>query len=549
MTTAHPARPAPGVPVCRNSDWWPLPVSPPGCGAICVLMLALLVGCLPAAAPAPPGLSERLPVISPDYRDTVIPPNIAPLNFHVQEPGRRYRVRLHGPVGSPVVIDSRRPLIDIPPRPWRELLRANRGEPLHIDISVQTADRLWQNFTTITNRVAREEIDSYLVYRLLNWQFSMYAPGTMGIYQRDLESFSETTLLRAVDKLRQDVACMNCHTFVGNRPEAMALHIRSQQRGRPMLLAHGDQLITVDRAAGLLAWHPSGEVMIMGVNRFSMLFHGVGRNRDVFDAAGDLKLYHLMENRVESPPPITTPDYWETWPAWSPDGRTLFYCRTPASDPDNYQEVKYDLMRISYDLGSNTWGEPEIILAVKETGRSIAQPRVSPDGRWLMFCMMPYSSFPGTQPGSDLYVLDLQTGAHHNLHDVNSDRSESWHSWSTNSRWFVFSSKRRDGLLTRPYISYFDEQGRAHKPLLLPQRDPAHYDSFLKMYNLPELLTGPVAISARDLYEAVYRPKLLTKPAEATEPAAPAAGHADYSLPPDPQGRRHTLPHPAQSLH
>jgi hypothetical protein len=391
---------------------------------------------------------------------------------------------------------------------------------LYMDISVQTSIGTWQDFTTVTNRIAREEVDPYLIYRLLNWQFSMFAGGTMGIYQRHIESFEETTLLRALDHLNQDATCMNCHTPLQNRPDVLALHIRSEKKGKPMLLAKGGEVTTIDRPSGLLSWHPSGRLLITGVNKFSMLYHSIGRDRDVFDSAGDLHVYFLEDHRVEKPPQIASTKYWETWPSWSPDGKHLYYCRAPVSSKDRFRDVKYDLMRISYDLENNTWGEPETVLAVRDTGLSIAQPRISPDGRWLLFCMFPYSSFPGTQPESDLYMLELATGQYRSLSEANSDRSESWHSWSLNSRWFVFSSKRLDGLLTRPYFCYVDENGRAHKPFLLPQKDPSTYDAQLKMYNLPELVTGPVAFSSRALYEAIQRPRIVVKPKETDEPLA-----------------------------
>jgi hypothetical protein len=480
---------------------------------------------------------NRPPVISPDYRNTVIPPNIAPLNFYIQEHAQRYRVRLRAPNSAPWVINSRTPLIDIPARGWREMLRANRGQPLYWDVSVQTTNGAWQSFTTITNSIAKEEIEPYLVYRLLNWQFSMYSSGTMGIYQRHLESFEETTLLRALDHFKQDAACMNCHTFLQNQPDTMALHIRSEKRGKPMLLARAGEVTTVDRPAGLLSWHPSGRLMIQGVNKFSMLYHSVGRNRDVFDSAGDLNVYFLDDHRVEKPPQIATTRYWETWPAWSPDGESLYFCRTPVSSKSHYRNVKYDLMRVSYDLENNAWGEPETVLAVRDTGRSIAQPRVSPDGQWLLFCMFPYSSFPGTQPESDLYLLELATGKYRSLTEANSEQSESWPSWSRNSRWIVFSSKRRDGLLTRPYFCYINEQGQAHKPFLLPQKDPASYDSLLKMYNLPELVAGPVAYSSRELYNAIYRPAKAVTPKESGGSAASVSSDDEYSPLPGSQRR------------
>jgi len=102
--------------------------------------------------------------------------------------------------------------------------------------------------------------------------------------------------------------------------------------------------------------------------------------------------------------------------------------------------------------------------------------------------------------------MDLETLDFRRL-EVNSDRCDSWHSWSSNSRWFVFSSKRDDGLFTRLYISYLDEEGRAHKPFLLPQKDPAFYDGYLRVYNVPELYREAVRATPRALATAVYSPR------------------------------------------
>ena len=75
------------------------------------------------------------------------------------------------------------------------------------------------------------------------------------------------------------------------------------------------------------------------------------------------------------------------------------------------KSVKYDLVRISYDIGQDKWGEPETVLSSKDTGLSIAMPRVSPDGRWLLFCMCEYGYFPTWQQSSDLYIMDLKKAA------------------------------------------------------------------------------------------------------------------------------------------
>jgi len=212
-----------------------------------------------------------------------------------------------------------------------------------------------------------------------------------------------------------------------------------------------------------------------------------------------------------TPSAIAQLNWNETWPSWAPDGRYLYYCRAPKTPIEKHREVRYDLVRASFDLASLKWGEPETLASAKETSRSAGLPRISPDGRWLLFCMSKYGNFPVWQPSSDLCVMDLQTRKIRRL-DINSDQSESWHSWSSNGRWIVFSSKRLDGLFARPHFSYVDEQGTFHKPFVLPQKDPAFYNSYLYTFNLPELIREPVSVKAADLSRAMEKPLKILKP-------------------------------------
>ena len=199
------------------------------------------------------------------------------------------------------------------------------------------------------------------------------------------------------------------------------------------------------------------------------------------------------------------PDRLETYPTWTPDGRWMYYCSAPQLPVARYREALYDVMRIPYDAATDTWGTPETVVSAAETGLSAALPRISPDGKFLLFCMMAYGNFAAFSPSSDLYMMDLATGTSRRL-EINSPESDAYHSWSSNSRWFVFSSKRLDGLLARPYLSYVDETGRAHKPVLLPQKDPTFYDGHIRIYNLPELIREPVRLDERELARALYAP-------------------------------------------
>ena len=171
-------------------------------------------------------------------------------------------------------------------------------------------------------------------------------------------------------------------------------------------------------------------------------------------------------------------------------------------------------------------GHAEVLLTAEATGHSLVEPRPSPDGRFLVFTMADYGHFPIYQTNADLYLLDLQTREHRKM-ELNSGSADTWHCWSSNGRWLVFSSKRLNKMMARPFFSHIDEQGHASKPFVLPQEDPAFYDTFLKTFNVPEFAIKPFPGSRRELLNAVFRQADL-KPAG----AAPAKGdQADEASP------------------
>lgn len=442
--------------------------------------------------------------IHPDYTDTIIPPNIAPLNFLVDERGSLYCVNISSKQGNAIEIFSRKAKIIIPQRPWRKLLEANRGNSLYFDVYVRDETGRWSRFAPITNMIAEADIDRYLVYRLIKPIYNMRRETS--IHQRDLQNYDEWPVLSGLE-IRQEFwgACVNCHAFCNNRTDKMTVGVRSGVHGSSLLLALDGRSAKVDTKFGYTAWHPSGRLVMYSINKVRQFFHEMGTEvRDVVDLDSFLAYYLIKSRKIKTNPNIAVKDRLETYPAWSPDGGYLYYCSAPIlwTDKDkippvNYKKVRYDLMRISYDINSDSWGEPETILSAEQTGKSILLPRISPDGRFLLFCMCDYGCFPIYQPSSDLYIMDLEAAQRtgqlkYRFVDINSDRCESWHSWSSNSRWIVFSSKRRDGLFTRSYLSYVDKDGKVYKPLLMPQKDPTFYDSFLKTYSVPELVIEPV---------------------------------------------------------
>ena len=112
-------------------------------------------------------------------------------------------------------------------------------------------------------------------------------------------------------------------------------------------------------------------------------------------------------------------------------------------------------------------------------------------------------------PYSDLYLLDTQTKEFRKAEIINSNRAESYHCWSSNSRWVVLSSKRQDGICTHPYFSYFDSNGNFSKPFLLPQEDPEYHQSRIVVYNIPEFVNGPTKIRPQELIKTAWSKEII----------------------------------------
>lgn len=475
----------------------------------------------------------RLAHIQPDYQGLVVPPNIAPLNFVIREDGQHFLVKLRGPAGEAIEVLSRSPVIQIPPRPWRRLLAANRGGDLQCDVYAEV-DGQWRQYQPLVNHVAADAIDEYLMYRSIAPVHNQWHG--MALVQRNLTNFEQRVVL---DGQTLGDACINCHSVAGNAPQPMLIAIRSRVVGNAALLVDGDRVTKLGTPFGYTAWHPSGRLAAYSTNKVRQFFHAAGAQvRDVVDLESALAYFRVDACQSKRVPGAADAQQLATYPAWSPDGRYLYYCRAPllwtdreASPPERYAEVRYDLLRIAYDLDADRWGVPEMILSSQETGLSILLPRLSPDGRCLLFCMCRYGCFPAFQPTSDLYLLDLEQGRHAKL-AINSEFSESWHSWSSNSRWIAFSSKRGDGTFTRCYLSFVDQAGQAHKPFVVPLSDPEAYDSLLTTTSVPELLASPVSISAADLARAAQ-----TQPTVAVDMPQDAAPQVD-NTDPYPQAER-----------
>jgi len=458
---------------------------------------------------------EKQPAISPDYTNTTLPPNIAPTNFVIKETAGAYYVRISSEEGEDIDIFSRSADIRIPVKPWRRLLNRNRSKLLLITVFIRDQDGKWTRLAPIENYIAPEEIDSHLVYRLMKPLYQYW--DKLGIYQRDLTGFDERPI---VLNTAMGKNCVNCHSFHDYNPDRMIFHMRAGAVGTSMILAYDNETHKVDtstsfnHATSYRSWHPNGQIIAFAFNTVKQVFHAAGKNLDVYDRASDLLLYNVKTNTITTSPEISTAERMETYPEWSPDGRYLYFCSSPAldiydTDEHPLKKMRYDLMRIPYDVRTDSWGEVEPVLLAGKLSLSVAHPKLSPDGKHILFCMSEYTYFPLYMPDSDLYMLDTETLEFHKPEKINSNRAESYHCFSSNGRWVVFSSKRQDGQSTHPYFSYFDSKGNFSKPFLLPQKDPEYHQSRIIVYNIPEFVKGPVKIPPQKLIKTAWSEQIV----------------------------------------
>ena len=439
---------------------------------------------------------DNYPSINPDYTEVTIPFNIAPLNFRVNETAEKLIVKITGR-DQQTEFSFRGNKVRFREKEWSKMLKYSAGYDLEISVSIGHNDTL-KVYKPFSIHLSEEKIDDYLVYRLIMPGFQNW--NQRGIYKRDLASFREETI---IDSRILPGTCVNCHTFAMNDPGNMVLHLREAYGGT--ILYQDNKLEKLNTKAGKMfgnaafpAWHPSKKYIAFSVNRVNQIFHAAGPHRAAaVDMKSDIFIYDIGKNEMLTSPALSAVDNFESFPCFSPDGTRLFYCTADSVKlPQKFNKVRYSLCSVSFDpLTGLISDKPDTLISSFKTGKSMSQPRVSPDGKFLMFVMADYGCFPSYNPEADLYLLDLETDVYKPLGILNSNNVESWHSWSSNGRWVVFSSRRGNGLHSNPYIAYIDENGVPAKPFLLPQKDPAFYNGFLFSYNVPEFVISKVALS------------------------------------------------------
>ena len=468
--------------------------------------LPLLILCLLAAAcSGSTSYDEALPDIYPDYIGVTIPAGMAPMNFNIPEEYDRVFVKVTGSKGGEIKVRGR--WADFPVKAWHRLTEQNAGGILTFTV-LGRKDGAWTQWRDFIMYVSDAPLTDYgIVYRKIAPGYTTYS--RIGLYQRDIHSFDEDPLIESTLTPGQ---CVNCHTANAGDPSQFMFHLRGKH-GATMIQQDGRREWVTTKAEGTLGnvaycyWHPGGRWFAGSINPVRQSFWTADqRTIEVFDLASDLVVMDMHDHSLVVDPRLTTTDSLETSPAFTPDGKTLYFCKAKAFDvPRQVDSIRYDLLRAAFDPETGSIGEIETVIPASQEGHSIAFPRPSYDGRWLMYNQADFRVFPLSHKEADLWLMDLQSGETRPIDEVNSPYSESFHNWSSDSRWFLFSSRRYDGLYVQVFFASIDAEGHCTKPFVLPQKNPRnYYGSTLYSFNAPDFTRRKVKFDTRGVYQEVF---------------------------------------------
>lgn len=489
-----------------------------------------LLSCSGPSVPTDATHTDKLPDIYPDYSGVTIPANLCPTNFMLPDCEEAVACLSFGNLSFTYGDDNK---IVIDEEEWQELRNAAAGNDKGIKVEVYgKKDGKWLSYKSFPIYVAKDTIDPYISYRLIQPSYVAYED--LAIVQRNLTSYDESDIYNnRMIHTEEKGQCINCHSFQNYETRNMLFHMR-QFLGGTMILNNG-QLKKIDLktdstiSAGVYpSWHPTADLVAFSTNTTRQIFHTKDQDKiEVLDYESDLILYDVQKNEVSNI--SNAPDEHECFATWSPDGKTLYYTSAhidPAifNNGDNsfrhhYEQIKYNIYSRSFDLATHKFGEPVLVFDAAQLGKSATLPRVSPDGKYLTFSLGKYGCFHVWHRDADICIIDLQaTDTQHptpNTQNLNSTFSDSYPSFSSNGRWIMTASRRDDGNYTRPYISYFDAQGKCHKAFAVPQKDPERNTLLLRSYNRPEFMKEKVKVTpqqfATKAQEDAVRAKYVNK--------------------------------------
>ena len=497
--------------------------SPVALVALLPVILAAARVAAGAEAIAPAGAATAAPTLRITYPGdgTLFPPeSVAPTVVWTDETGRvdRWNVVVRDDTGADVVTAS----VDTPRwRPseddWARIKQ--RSAERDAELVVAGVDRTNPTTTLSSSRVhlrtSKDPVSDSLFYREVPLPFLTAVQDPSRIRWR----YGTIDMQDGPPIVLQNLpVCGNCHSFADNGT-ALGLDVDyGNDKGAYAIMPVGKHMVMDD--AKIMTWsdfkRADGELTFGLLSRVSPTGRYVistVKDRSVFVAMPDLMISQLFfpikgilvvydrETHTFAPlPGADDPQYVQTNAVWSHDGKYIVFARTKAYHAQRLEQqnsalvdekdvpeftvekqpFRYDLYRIPFNDGKG--GTPEPLRGASGDGMSNYFPKFSPDGKWIVFCKA--KSYMLLRPDSDLYIIPAEGGTARRLR-YNTARMNSWHSWSSNSRWLVFSSKV-NGPYTQLFLTHIDENGDDTPPVLLER-----FTSSDRAANIPEFVNLP----------------------------------------------------------
>jgi hypothetical protein len=291
------------------------------------------------------------------------------------------------------------------------------------------------------------------------------------------------------------------------------MHIRGKQGGT--VYAHAGRVRKIDtktdRTSGAAVYGEisrNGRFGIFTTAEIIPILHSMRNERlEVYDRHSDLVVIDFENGTVGDSPAVSGETDQETFPCFSADNRTVYFCRAkPVSQPDSTKTMRYNLYSIAFNPETGALGDSaRLVFDAGSLGKSVSFPKCSPDGKYLLMSVSDYGTFPIWHPETDLWMLNLSTGQIDRMETTNGRFSDSYHSWSGNSRWIAFASKRNDRVYGQPYFAYVGNNGATTKAFVLPQKNPGYYHCTLKSFNIPELYNMPEIYDAHRMQQLYFQ--------------------------------------------
>jgi len=457
--------------------------------------------------------------------ETLFPPEIVPPAFHWEDGNSRSNMWLVSikfqDNEAPMSIVAHESEWTPEQRQWETIKKRSlerKAQVTILGISRRITTRILST-GRISFKTSKDPVGAPLFYREVNLPFIDAVKDPSNIRWRfgSISSPEQPPII-----LENLPVCGNCHSFPADgKTLAMDVDYANSkasyvvtQVAEQMTLTTSDMITWNDyrkedgqQTFGLLSQiSPDGRFVLSTVKDASVFVPkpDLAFSQLFFPVKGILCVYDRNTGTFAALPGADDPQFVQSNPSWSPDGKYIVFARTKAHKLKNIigprkvlltpEECKefleegklflFDLYRIPFNDGKG--GEPEPIRGASNNGMSNFFAKYSPDGKWIIFCKA--KSYMLLQPDSELYIMPAEGGKARKLL-ANTNRMNSWHSFSPNGRWLVFSSKANSPY-TQLFLTHIDEQGQSSPAVLLE-----HFTSADRAANIPEFINAePTAI-------------------------------------------------------